>query len=469
MQKDSFRVLDAKIMAKPQPMQMAERLVEMKSFRYGLTPTTTDNKGEGPGGSPIQLIAQIRSDIEVEDPLGLVIYEDRNPASGLYYYVPTTYRLVWEETGGYGLRIDFLASTEEGQPGSVMVNADLDADVGSSERRLAEQLMEDYAAQRGRKFEKAKFLPVPLGQELKASFVDDLNKFYNIDKVIVHAATDVLSRIRVSWVTNDITTENMKLLLFDMGLQGMVTFLPPGGTTAAPAAVASIYLADPHTFGRIAWVRGEQIRNRTPYTLQLRYLNVLRKEKNTKEPIIYTWDLGGTKVPQQSSVEFKTGSIPTWVDEGAMCKWIEYDITDRTPEQDEAVVDEITGGVFSLARSDITVHPIDALSGTGAYEIGFRVRSRYFESHSKEVLEKKVILAEDKKDVMIPDIYEANWQHREMESDPLFEYWLEVVMPNGQTHSSTQWIPHRELRCLIGTYQIKQALGYVPGAGGGTP
>ncbi|NKB22939.1 MAG: hypothetical protein GKR87_00785 [Kiritimatiellae bacterium] len=46
--------------------------------------------------------------------------------------------------------------------------------------------------------------------------------------------------------------------------------------------------------------------------------------------------------------------------------------------------------------------------------------------------------------------------------DPLLEYFLEVTMPDGQTHEATAWMPSDKLRVLIGEYQIKQALGYLP-------
>jgi hypothetical protein len=248
----------------------------------------------------------------------------------------------------------------------------------------------------------------------------------------------------------------------------MVTFNPAGGSLDYLSADASICPTHPHTFGEIPWNRGKLIRNETPYSLQFKYLNVLIKEKNTKEPIFYSWDLRETKVSPQAAVQIKAASIPSWIDGRAMRKWIEYDVIERTDEQNKTVINMMTGGVFSLALEKITIHSINALSGTDAYRMIFKVRSKYFEPKSKKFIEKQVIFDEDKVDKIIPDIYKANWDQRSTESDPLFEYKLEIIMQDGKTHSSNKWVPHNSLTCYIGTSQIEQSLGFLPGTDGGT-
>jgi hypothetical protein len=48
-------------------------------------------------------------------------------------------------------------------------------------------------------------------------------------------------------------------------------------------------------------------------------------------------------------------------------------------------------------------------------------------------------------------------------SDPIFEYQLSVVMRDGAVHQAPRWVPSQNLRVLLGSAQIKAALGFLPG------
>ncbi|MBN2316298.1 MAG: hypothetical protein JXM79_20385 [Sedimentisphaerales bacterium] len=447
------------------PMVMG-KMIEVSKFQYGLGAKVQNKNGQGPAGSPIGLIESIHSDIEIANPISLAIYEDKNANSGLYYYLPKEYHLVWE-AGGYGMTMDYFAAVQEGQAGDIMIITDLHAGIGVSDLQLIEELLKDYTKEHGKTFKE--LLPLPLKEKPKASFVDDLNKLYNIpaDKTVVHSVSDVLGRLRVSWVTDSINKENMQVVLLGLGLQGTVTFLP-AGSVPNQDVVASIHPAVSQTFGEIVWNRSQQIRNETPYSLQFNYLNVLIKEKDTKEPVFYSWNLGETKVIPQAAVQIKATSIPSWIDGKAMRKWIEYDVIDRTEEQDETVIQMMTGGVFSLERTDIVVNTTNAFSGTGAYHIIATIRSKYFEPQSKDLITKKVVLKEDFATETIPDvIYFDNWEHRTTETDPLFEFNLKVIMQDSKIHTSDKWIPFNDIDLYIGTSVIKDSLGFLPGTDGG--
>jgi hypothetical protein len=443
------------------------KMIDVSKFQYGLGTKVQNNNGQGPAGSPIGIIENIHSDIDMVNPVSLAIYEDKNVNSGLYYYLPKEYHLVWE-AGSYGMTMDYFAATEEGQPGDIMIITDLHAGIGISDLQLIEELLKDYTKEHGKTFKE--LLPLPLKEKPKASFVDDLNKLYNIpaDKTVVHSVSDVLGRLRVSWVTNSINKENMQVVLLGLGLQGTVSFIPAGSVLHNQDVVASIHPAVSQTFGEIAWNRGQLIHNEAPYSLQFKYLNVLIKEKDTKEPVFYSWNLGETKVAPQAAVQIKAASIPSWIDGKAMRKWIEYDVIDRTEEQDETVIQMMTGGVFSLERKDIVVNTTDAFSGTGAYHIILTIRSKYFEPQSKELITKKIVLKEDFATETIPEVvYFDNWEHRTTETDPLFEFNLKVIMQDSKIHTSDKWIPFNDTDLYIGTSVIKESLGFLPGTDGG--
>ena len=73
--------------------------------------------------------------------------------------------------------------------------------------------------------------------------------------------------------------------------------------------------------------------------------------------------------------------------------------------------------------------------------------------------EENKVLKADNQDFTLRPIYN---QPRGA-GEPLFEYLLELAMPDGSTYRGTKWIPSDGLRVLIGRVQLEQSLGTLPG------
>jgi hypothetical protein len=159
--------------------------------------------------------------------------------------------------------------------------------------------------------------------------------------------------------------------------------------------------------------------------------------------------------------------VPAWLDGKATRMWLDYTIpADRDREAyDKQALSVITGSISSLTTQQITFKALTPLEDTGAAEISVMVRSKYFDSRDRAVRQKPAVpITEDEGEVTVGPIYLVNRQPGEsVGGDPLFEYTLSVVMPDGATHPGATWIPSDQLRVLIGAAQIRQAVGHVPG------
>lgn len=451
-------------------------------FHFGLPEDVAERGGGGPGMPPLNLLAMVRPSVDMQldqvTRLWPEVFPDRRPDSGIFYFVPRAYHLEWNPDEGYGMRMLYQAATAEGEAGQVAISVRLTAGVDASETQLAEALLRAYAASHpGVKFTELR--PLPLAHEPDVSISDDLGRQYDIpaDRVTVHAISDALGEIVVSWVTDPVTKENLQLALVeDVGINGTVVLTPAGEAVGPLRVPLRIALADRATLGRPRWRRGEAWRNETPFPMRLRYVHALLVEGS--DPIIYSWrPVGeGTTVLPRSQVRFDAARVPAWIGGGgdARVKRVWLDCVaphDRDRDAyDRKLLASITGGVTSLGAYAITFKSLTPLADTGAAEIAVLVRSRYFDPQSREVRQKPAVaITEDGQEHGVGPVYLVNRQPgEEIPDDPLYEYRLSLVMPDGEEHEGSNWIAGSRLRVLIGTVQIRQSLGHVPGqpAGG---
>jgi hypothetical protein len=227
-----------------------------------------------------------------------------------------------------------------------------------------------------------------------------------------------------------------------------------------------IRLATPDTFGAIRWNRAERWRNQTPYPLRLRYIHALVSAP--QGPVVYSWDLGNTEVPPMARVAWDAARIPAWVDAQAKRIWVDYTVADDCAACDRQVIEKITEGVSSVSASQIRIRTITPLADTGAYAISIQIRSRHFDPQAAQVQVKPdVLLDADGKDFTVGPIYLGSRQDGEsVPGDPLYEYFVSLIMKDGTTYKATHWVPSDSLRLLIGKVQVEQALGMLPAKDG---
>jgi len=444
-------------------MSLNKLLKPAGEHKYGVPLKVAENRGRGPSNQTVDLVKELRVAPDVlhndgyEGISGLMpvkIFEDQNPDSGIFYYLPRAYHVSWDGDQGYGLKLLLSAASQEGQPGEARWSSLMDANVTEADLRLAMDLLRARQAQDAR-FKFRELRAMPLAAAPKISLTGGLQHFYNVpqDKITAIAFSEALEQVKAAWVTDLTTSESMKLALKEkVGISGEVTFQPAGDGVAQKIPL-EIQLAKVATFGDLFWRRGERVANRTPYPVRLKYLHIMLMEGHA--PTIYSWRLGEAVVPPQAKVRIDPARIPTWLDRRAKRMWIEYAPLSDCETCDERVIEQITNGVADVATAQITFHTITPLVDTGAYEVTVKVRSKYFDPRSREVKQKDPLaLNTDNKDFTLGPIYPVNRRG----DDPLFEYSLDVTMPDGSAHKSPRWVPSDSLRVVIGKIQVQELL-----------
>jgi hypothetical protein len=344
--------------------------------------------------------------------------------------------------------------------------ARLNAGVDQSEIQLAQDLLAAYVRRHPGTAYSGALRPLPLEKDGANVSIASVLGQYSIpaDKIAITAISDVLGAIDVSWVTDPVTKENLQLALVeDVGLNGEVAFATAGGALA-PQIPVEIRLADRAAFGRVRWQREDGWRNATPYPVRLRYLHALCINPQTNLPVLYSWSLDNVEVGPSSRVQWDASRVPAWIDREAKRIWVDYSVVQTCAECDKAVLDAITGGVTSVTADEITFHTITPLADTSGYEITAQVRSRYFDPKVRTSQQKDVVLKADNQDFRLGPIYAGG-----RDDGPLFEYLLELAMPDGTIHKGTRWIPSTSLRVLIGRSQLEQSLESLPARPAGDP
>lgn len=458
------QVLVSKSAPAARALPASAKLLALDRFAFGVPPAVTDKDGKGPGPTVFDLLEGLRADVPIEREaivrIAPGVFQDQNPASGLFYFVPRSYALAWTPAQGYGMRMLYSA-VQPGAPGEVVTAARLDAGVDVREVQLATALLRAYQARHpGLKFTELR--PLPIDRPPEVSLAGDLQHQYDIppEKIAVTALSDALGEIDVSFVTDTVTKENVQLALVEeVGINGSLSLSAAGGGVPALAVPVRVRLADAATLGGIEWLRGQAWRNETPYPLRLAYLHVLLLEKNA--PVLYSWSLGDTTVPPRARLELQSITVPAWLDGRAARMWIEYTPVESCEACDQAVIASITGGVTSLGSSQITFRTITPIADVGAYEITARVRSRYFDPSSRDLQTKPALpLGADNQDFSLGPIFLVNRQPGQaVPGDPLFEYTLDVALHDGTLRRGTRWLAVNDLRVLIGRVQVEQAVG----------
>lgn len=446
------------------PLAVSARpMLDVSRFKFGLPAEDLGKGAGGPGALPIDLVSQIGFEAG-QDPAEVMriwpqVYQDRNPASGIFYFMPKAYHLLWDATEGYGLKMLYGAAAGGDQAGAVVMAARLDAGVDSGDIAFVGDLLRAWQKRNpGSVFTELRRLPIDKPPEI--SLAGGLQQVYSIpaDRIAVNAISDALGQIDIQWATDTVTKENLQIALVeDIGINGSLTFSPAGGALPPQRIPVEIKLADRATFGDFRWQRGMKWRNVTPYPVRLRYMHALLFENDL--PIVYSWKLGDVTVPPRAQAEFDSARVPAWLDGKARRMWIDYGVERDCAACDREVVAAITGGVSTLGAAPITFHTLTPLADLNAAELSVMLRSRYFDPRSREVQTRgPLVLKADGEDFTIGPLY----QDPQAEGT-LFEYRIELVMKDGTTYSGANWVPADRLRVVVGTAQIRQSIGRLPG------
>ncbi len=457
--------------AKPNASNIQVMRVNPELIRgLSLEKSETDKGALGPDNNPIPLFEDLTVTKDFEFPyeitnISMDVYPDRNPASGIFYYLPSAYNLKWAPDDGYDFRIIYGTGTSEGS-GDVRMAATLTPNISKKEIDLISRLLSSYVSRNpGMKYSKVRLIPV--SENPAVSFPADLNSQYEItaDKVSVTISSSLRDPFQVSWVTDNNTKDEMQVALLEKsGIQGIMSMKPQSENIPEIKIPVFITLADNRTIGRIdlenkKW-RNTPWKNQSPYPLKLKYLDMLlvKDQDGKSTPFIYSWSINDVVVPSMSSVQFDASNVPTWLDDADMAQriWVEYSVVD-CDECDKTIINKITGGTYGSNIKKITFETFQVFDSIDAQFIQIKVRSKQGDPKGEKVVEFNPIrIYKDN------EVAESEQLFVPLEAELSYEYMITVVMKNGNSFKADKWISSGEPEIYLGLEALRNAIPGIP-------
>lgn len=436
------------------------------NYPLALNKEEVDKGAQGPSDNPLSLWEDLKTDVDFESPteitnIGMEIYEDKNPASGVYYYLPAAYHLKWNEDDGFGLKI--LYGTADGNSaGNVHIASSLTPNISTKEIDFITELLKAHIA-KDKKFDKLRLMP--LQETPQISFISDLNSQYEIpaEKVSVNVTSSIKEPIIVSWVTDSKVKQEMQVaLLENVGIQGTMTLKPQSDLVPPQLIPVKITLADQATLGRldltpVTW-RTKSWRNKTPYPVRLKKLHMLLlvKEGNNTIPLIYSWDLHDEEIPSMANVVFNDTKVPAWLDQKAKRIWMDYAVV-PCEECDKKVIEDITSGTSGNEIKNITFETFKVMETTGAAFLQVKARSTQGDPGGNNQVEFPALrIAADTEGQTTGPLYVPEGEAPEL------EYFITLVMPDGQDYKADDWVKTSEVEIFLGVHDIQEAISSLP-------
>ncbi len=403
------------------------------------------------------------------------IYQDANPATGLFYYSPKRYDLQWDPQNQYAMTVIYGMAGQKDGEGEVFMATRLQAGVDLAELRLAEDLLVAYlrrSAETGGIQRFRELRPLPLSASSDVELFGGASNEFSVpsDQISVQGITGLLESMDVSWATDVRRLLNVESLLrTDAGIHGTITMHASGQENLSRAIPLEIAVASSEAFGRIPFDRANGWINSSRYPIRLDTLhallltpedgNGLRKD----QPIVLTWDLRDAVIPPGMRVVWNSPGVPTWLESKAKAIWIQYGVDGACDACDELVFNEKFIPPPPSTR-EIQFTTGDVFEVTGAYQIRVHVRSPFLDPQRNRVLVNPAVpLDRDGAEFAIGRLFLTD---REVSGqgarEPYYEFQLEVVMRDGKVHQSG-WVPSRTLDYLLGSASLRQILGKLPG------
>ncbi|HYF69304.1 MAG TPA: hypothetical protein VD884_14265, partial [Ohtaekwangia sp.] len=279
-------------------------------------PEPPSTEPQGPDNNPVSFWGDfIYSDVDFESQIkitsvNLNIYPDKNPQSGVFYYLPIAYDIKYDAEKGFAFNIDYGTARSEGTESKVRMSGTLASGISLYEVQFIKNLMEAYRKQNpGLKLEKP--LPLPVRETPVITLGDELKNF-GITSVNINNVNSITDPIEFSWLTDGTTAAELEnLLKANSGITGKMKIKPQSETLPDQEIPVRIRLLDENTFGRFgmtpAEVRTKNWRNETPFPVRLKYMHYMIIDKNSEgkdSPIIYSWDLNEQEVQPRMQVKF---------------------------------------------------------------------------------------------------------------------------------------------------------------------
>ena len=418
------------------------------------------------------LFSMVRSepqvDVDLHRVLGIesAILPDRNAASGIYYYIPSRYRLAFDRdlggSRGLVLRIDYDRVTASGaDENAVRVAMTLEAPLDANGLAIVSKLMQAYAGSRP-DVRFAELRPLPLAAAPQFEFAANLAGMVDAEDIAVTAFSDFLEGLVVTWRTDPVRAERIRRDLASelAGITGTARFpLPSESRQLVREIPAQVRLSDPEVFQAVRFDRSGALENVSPLPVRLKYLHALVLSA-PGGPRIYSWSLDDATLPAGKEATLDLANFPRALDSMADRIWIDYGLDPACDGCLGPVVQEALNGGIWPATETVEIDALPSLfeDEDEIVEVEVLMRSRFFEPADRTLREAPAFyLTPEATDHAIGPLFpEASAEV------PLYEYRLSVRYGSGRFLEGQNWIAQHRTRLRPGRFQRMQSLGSAP-------
>src|SRR5690606_26650057 len=187
---------------KMQPMYVATPSSSTSSAPVSTEPQSTDNKQVSFWGDFIYSDVDFESQIKITS-VNLNIFPDKNPNSGVFYYLPLAYDIRYDGEKGYAFNVDYGTARGEGTESKVRMSGTLSSGISLYEVQFIKNLMDAYKKQNpGLKLNKP--MPLPVVETPVITIGDELKNF-GITSVNINNGGSVVDPVEFSWLTDGTT------------------------------------------------------------------------------------------------------------------------------------------------------------------------------------------------------------------------------------------------------------------------
>ena len=444
-------------------------VLKMKPI-YVATPSSSTSSApvstepQGPDNKPVSFWGDfIYSDVDFESQnsitsVNLNIFPDKNPNSGVFYYLPLAYDIRYDGEKGYAFNVDYGTARGEDAESKVRMSGTLSSGISLYEVQFIKNLMDAYKKQNpGLKLNKP--MPLPVVETPVITIGDELKNF-GITSVNINNGGSVVDPVEFSWLTDGTTAAELEnLLRVNSGITGKMRIKTVGDDFPVQEVPVRIRLIDENTFGRMAMtpteVRTKTWRNETPYPVRLKYMHymIIHKNNQGKEaPVIYSWDLNNQEIQPRSQAKFDVATVPSWLDnyQGKSARiWMEYSVVECDP-CNEKIFSKIISSTSRPQLSDIVFRVIDFFQAYNVAYMDVEVKSMQGDPNGRvETVFPVVHITKDKTDYNAGKIYIPSGL------SPTFDYRVTVVTNDGAEQKS-EWITRNSLNVPFGSHQLME-------------
>ncbi len=443
---------------KPMTAVIIKKPLKFKLLRPIVTPTPV--KPEGPDPNASIDLADMIDDANLLEDLSFVcgwdphlIFQDKK-AGNVFYYLPREFRLVHQETSGYGLNVQYNHLKDEDTP-SVMLTAQLAAPHHAGDITLLKSILKQAF-----ELKPADKLTLKAISGIGATAdMQGISAGLSLppDRINLTMPSHLKQTIRLTISLDQDETEEVLAQISREGLTGSLNVKVGDASVPIPIHLQYLNFSGKRLDGFSQWVNKRPtgiLRNITAFPVKIDSINCYKVNAGKLERI--SKRLKPSTILSGRKKSFKLPPVKQVLGNNVMMAWLETNLDSSCTPCVQSIDKKVRKGVSTAASSTIKFEAIPMVfSDFDIYKIIVEVQSPYFNADPGEVALREIELTEDDNISKTLVIYQPEGKG----SEPLlYRYRLKLITSEGKTINVEQFKDSRTLSQFFGASQIEPIL-----------